>query len=124
MPLQPFRVPLACRDLCCPTTPRRDSPHHAGVVSTDATSALMYSLLDSAELAGVNPKVYLSAAVDVALSGVVDRNRYTDPISRAHEGDGMADACAGSSQNSIVVGSLRSWIAAESRLGELLVGSG
>ncbi len=45
--------------------------NHYGSRSERGTrvAALMYSLLDSAELAGVNPKVYLDAAVDAALSG-------------------------------------------------------
>jgi transposase len=45
--------------------------NHYGSRSERGTrvAALMYSLLDSAELAGVNPQVYLSEAVDAALSG-------------------------------------------------------
>ena len=32
-------------------------------------AALLYSLLDSAQLAGINPHEYLRAAVDAALDG-------------------------------------------------------
>jgi transposase len=47
--------------------------NHCGSRSKQGTNvtALMYSLLDSAELAGLDPAVYLHAAVQAALDGEV-----------------------------------------------------
>ena len=52
-----------------PTVSARHNHHVYGSRSERGTqvAALFYSLLDSADLAGVNPRKYLAAALDAAL---------------------------------------------------------